>query len=176
MFVGRTAEMQSLAALFEVGSGSAFVIGPPGIGKTSLCEHGAERARRGGAFVAWGRAWEFGGAPPFFPWLRVFTTLSENVTAHRALGDVATRLRDGSEDGDARGRLLLFDAARAALVQAASVGTIVLILDDVHAADPGSLQLARYLQHSSRSTSPQRWARAAAHAGMGPPPNADGSR
>ena len=72
--LGRAAELartgralQDLAA----GRGSLlFLVGEPGIGKTRLGEEIAAEARARGALVAWGRSWDAGGAPAYWPWIR----------------------------------------------------------------------------------------------------------
>src|SRR5947207_13203071 len=73
--VGRAAELDELAvALGDAaeGRGGLFVLsGEPGIGKTVLADALAARARGEGALVVWGRCWEGGGAPAYWPWVQV---------------------------------------------------------------------------------------------------------
>ena len=58
------------------GRGSVwFVTGEPGIGKTRLVEEVAYRAVNAGVAVHWGRCWEAGGAPPYWPWIEVLRAL-----------------------------------------------------------------------------------------------------
>src|SRR5262249_14270296 len=47
--------------------GLVLVAGEPGIGKTRIVEEIAERRRRGGWEVLWGRCYEGGWAPPYTP-------------------------------------------------------------------------------------------------------------
>ena len=81
-FVGRDREMAELVAGLEDaagGRGRLFLIaGEPGIGKTWLAEHVAEHATSRGTRVVWGRCWEGGGAPPFWPWAQVIGALAED--------------------------------------------------------------------------------------------------
>src|SRR4051812_43127868 len=90
--VGRRAELETLAAALADARGGrggiVLLVGEPGIGKSRLLE---ELARIAGADVVWGRAWEAGGAPAYWPWTQVL----------RALGGTATsphvaRVRDES--------------------------------------------------------------------------------
>src|SRR3954470_732491 len=78
-FVGRERELAAMTEWLDVverGHGMvALVTGEPGIGKTRLLEHAAARASERGFAVAWGRAWEVGSAPPFWPWIEALRAL-----------------------------------------------------------------------------------------------------
>src|SRR5260370_11375999 len=69
---GRTAELDAISAgLDEVSRGHArafALVGEPGIGKTRLAAEVAQRAAALGFVPCWGRSWEAGGAPPYWPW------------------------------------------------------------------------------------------------------------
>lgn len=53
-----------------------LLVGEPGIGKTRLAAAFAEEAADGGALVTWGRAWEAGGAPAYWPWIEALRPLA----------------------------------------------------------------------------------------------------
>ena len=78
-FVGRARDLAELRAALDeavAGNGSlVLVAGEPGIGKTRLAEQVAAEAASRGVVALWGRAWEGGGAPPFWPWVQVFRQL-----------------------------------------------------------------------------------------------------
>jgi hypothetical protein len=82
-FVGRDREVAELVAGLEDaigGRGRLFLIaGEPGIGKTWLAEHLAEHATKRKARLLWGRCWEAGGAPPFWPWSQIIGDLAEGL-------------------------------------------------------------------------------------------------
>ena len=84
LFVGRDAELAELAAGLEdalSGRGRLFLIaGEPGIGKTRLAEQLAVHALGRGARVLWGRCWEGGGAPAYWPWTQLLRPLLEGRT------------------------------------------------------------------------------------------------
>jgi DNA-binding SARP family transcriptional activator/tetratricopeptide (TPR) repeat protein len=165
-FVGRTAELEDLEIALEgavMGRGSVCLIrGEPGIGKSRLADELAERARQVDAQVLWGRCWEAGGAPAYWPWVH---SLREHVrgVAPDALrdqlasggGEVAhliPELRDRLPDlpvlesPDSEGaRFRLFDATTAFLKRAAAERPVLLVLEDLHAADTPSLLLLQFL-------------------------------
>ena len=74
IFVGRTRELSQLEnALSDARAGRGRLVlldGEAGIGKSRLADELASRARNLGASVLWGRCWEAGGAPAFWPWVQ----------------------------------------------------------------------------------------------------------
>jgi predicted ATPase len=73
-FVGREREQGQLAAGLDAaleGLGSLYLlVGEPGIGKSRLADEVASIARAKGFRVLWGRCWEAGGAPAYWPWVQ----------------------------------------------------------------------------------------------------------
>jgi predicted ATPase len=61
-----------------LGGRGRFVLlaGEPGIGKSRLVSELAVEAREAGAAVLWGRCWEAGGAPAFWPWVQPLRALA----------------------------------------------------------------------------------------------------
>jgi tetratricopeptide (TPR) repeat protein len=173
MFVGRDREVAELVAGLEDaigGRGRLFLIaGEPGIGKTWLAEHIAEHATGRGTWVLWGRCWEGGGAPPFWPWAQLLGALAagyDDKTLAARLGGGAAQVaqlvpglaeRLGTSpvpaapapESDAA-RFYLFDAVTGLFRQAASVQPLLLILDDLHAADDPSRLLLEFLARELR--------------------------
>jgi hypothetical protein len=112
--------------------------GEPGIGKSRLAEQVAAEAGERGAAVAWGRCWEAGGAPAYWPWVQVFRALE----LEDPFTGTAPQLGQAAE-----ARFAVFDRAVAALRAAASKRPLALVLDDLHAADAPSLLLLLLLAH-----------------------------
>jgi tetratricopeptide (TPR) repeat protein len=164
--VGRDREIRTLLlALDDSVSGHGRLVligGDPGIGKTRLADELATAARNQGHQVLWGRAWEDAGAPPFWPWvqaLRSYLSITPTETIRRQVGhgavDIAQVLPEISRSiGDsepalvadpAAARFRLFDAMATFLITASQERPIVLVLDDLHAADAPSILLLRFL-------------------------------
>lgn len=140
MLVGRVRELlvvDEAIARALIGERAVLVItGEPGIGKSRLLTELATRATGRGAKVAWGRTAEVGATPAFWPWLQILHALE--AEDDRAPSIVSNR-------ADAASRLAAFDQVAAFIVRRAGVQPCVLVLDDVHAADPSSLQLLEYV-------------------------------
>jgi tetratricopeptide (TPR) repeat protein len=111
--------------------------GEPGIGKSRLAEHVSTDAEARGARLAWGRAWEAGGAPAYWPWIQLFQDLKLAVDPFGAPSDL--------EALAAEARFASFERAIRALRGAAARRPLVLVLDDLHAADAPSLLLCLLL-------------------------------
>lgn len=169
--IGRDTELeallQRLAALREGRGGLVLIEGEPGIGKTTLATEFAAQASAQGVDVEWGRAWEEGGAPPFWPWVQVLRGLLATEGEARlriCMGRAAPELfallpeltADASTEVDvdrARAHFRLFDAMAAFLRRASGRDPAadggrrprLFILDDLHAVDEASVQMLRFL-------------------------------
>src|SRR6185436_14684289 len=117
-------------------------------GKTRLADELAGSTAEHGVRVLWGRCWESGGAPAYWPWVQALrsyvaeidTTSLTNQVGHGAadlaqiLPEVRTRLgaaeSPASRDPEAA-RFQLFDSATTFLRNAAQRQPLVLILEDL---------------------------------------------
>jgi predicted ATPase len=164
-FVGRRSELQRLSArLAEAVAGRgglALVAGEPGIGKTRLVEEVAERAARSGATVLWGSCFEGGWAPPYVPFAEAIEALALAADPEELRADLGTgsplaqlvpALRKVLPDlaeavalqpDEERFRLL--DAAAQLFVARSDRAPLVLVLDDLHWADGGTVAMLRHL-------------------------------
>ncbi len=139
-----------------------LVSGEPGIGKTRLAEELAAYAAGQGAGVCWGHCREGAGAPAFWPWIHILraqfsTTDAADLRAQLGTGaeeivrlvpDLHERLRGVpavplADDEGARFRL--FDSVARFLRASAAGHALVLILEDLHWAQPASVELLRFL-------------------------------
>jgi len=82
-FVGRSREQAEICAGIDsaiAGRGCLFTLaGESGVGKSRLAQETASHARARGVRVVWGRCWEHGGAPPYWPWVQIMRGLSRSV-------------------------------------------------------------------------------------------------
>jgi tetratricopeptide (TPR) repeat protein len=136
-FFGREHELSRLAAALaraKQGQGALVVLsGEAGIGKSRLAKELEAQAREQGAAVAWGRCWEAGGAPAFWPWMQIFRTLGRDPFAEL------------EHAPDPNQRFVLFDAATRVLRDAGRETPRLLVLDDLHVADVPSLLLLLFV-------------------------------
>jgi eukaryotic-like serine/threonine-protein kinase len=172
-FVGREREFGELVAGLDdafAGRGRLFLLeGEPGIGKSRLAEELAARAKARGAAVLVGRCWEAGGAPAYWPWmqaLRAYVRESDTAALGAQLGagardlaQLVPELRQLFPDlpppstlEPEGARFRLFEAAAEFLRNAGEHRPLVLVLDDLHAADAPSLLLLRFLARELGST------------------------
>ena len=77
--LGRERELQLISrGLDEAAAGRGRLItlvGEPGIGKTRLADETAALASARNFAVFWGRCWEAGGAPAYWPWMDTLAQL-----------------------------------------------------------------------------------------------------
>jgi DNA-binding SARP family transcriptional activator len=166
VFVGRARELDQLVGALDdaiAGEGRLVLLaGEPGIGKSRLADELVFRARARGARVLVGRCWEAGGAPAYWPWiqsLRAYVRETEPKALRSQLGAGAPELAQllpelralfsGLPDPPAveseGARFRLFEAASSFLQCATLAQPLVLVLDDLHAADQPSLLLLQFL-------------------------------
>jgi hypothetical protein len=133
---GRTEPLAAAERAFEAavaGKGGVVVVtGEPGIGKSALARTLATQAEARGARIGFGRAWEVGGAPTFWPWSQALSELGL---------DLDEVLGSASSGGASTQRIVAFDRVVRAVCKA-DEAPVVVILDDLHAADVASAELA----------------------------------
>jgi DNA-binding SARP family transcriptional activator len=159
-FVGRARERTaidaSIASMLAGAGGAVLLEGEPGIGKTRLAEELARAAAAQDATVVWSRCYEGRGAPAFWTWTEVLEALAERIDRHElrsALGPDASdlaqiapeikELYDGLDPPVARdpeaARFRICQAVTATLRRLSLTRPIVIVIDDLHWADPATL-------------------------------------
>ncbi len=168
-WVDREEELVQLgAALSSVVAGSGRVVlvdGDMGVGKTRLAEQIIRLATRREARVAWGRASEEGASVPYTLWVQAIEALATEFPREavvEAAGEYSAELqrlvpslglsaasKDGGTEPDPdRARDRLFAGVAHFFGELARQHPIVLLLDDLQWADPGSAHLLRSLARS----------------------------
>ncbi|MGW6198436.1 helix-turn-helix transcriptional regulator [Kribbella sp. NPDC055110] len=137
--VGRRRELDALRRWLDAARAGAGRLvccaGDPGIGKTRLAQELAGTASAAGVAVAWGRCAEAEGAPGFWPWRQVLRDIG--IDADQVLTGRIASLEE---------RFRIFeDVAEAVCGVAAQQGGLLVVLDDIHWADDGSLLVLRHL-------------------------------
>jgi DNA-binding SARP family transcriptional activator len=140
-FVGRIAELAELERRLDdalAGRGAVVVVeGEPGIGKTRLAEELVRRARARGVQVLTGRCWEATAAPAYWPWSQALGRSEWSSIVSASSGEADTDPESA--------RFELFEAVVASLQTVARTRPILLVLDDMHAADAPSLLLLQFV-------------------------------
>jgi hypothetical protein len=170
IWLGREREVAELeAGLDELseGRGGLFLItGEPGIGKTRLSDEVGRSAGARGIPVHWGRAWEAGGAPSYWPLTQVLRSICRGLDDTALLGavgchgaelvelvpELGQRVPGLARAGElaTRDRFQLFDAVNT-FMHAVAATPHVIVLDDLHAADLPSVLLLQFLVRDSSS-------------------------
>ncbi|HKW21050.1 MAG TPA: AAA family ATPase, partial [Ktedonobacterales bacterium] len=171
--IGRQREMAQLQQRFaDAVAGQmtvALVSGEPGIGKTRLLDEVAARAHAAGARVLHGAATEAEGMPPYLPFLealghhiraappdelRAQTGANASILAS-LLPELHTRLGELHQTHalpPEQARLRLYEAIGALLAAIAQEQPLLLQLDDLHWADPATLDLLCYIAAQHRDS------------------------
>ena len=140
MLIGRNVELAGIAARLDAArsgrGGLLLVAGEAGVGKSSLATAAADAATSTGVPVRWGRCRETEGAPAYWPWSQVF--------AGEPRTDPALAPLWHGSDGMPGDRFRLFDAATRLLTEPGTAGPALVVLDDLHRADEGSLALLSF--------------------------------
>jgi DNA-binding NarL/FixJ family response regulator len=156
VMVGRDRELARVTGLLDdalAGRGRLVLCtGEAGIGKTRLAEELAAAATARGVAVAWARAADRGGSPPYGLWRLV---LAEAAVGSGSAADpwpAAFGAADLGAESSVAQRFALFAEVRGRLAQAASRSGLVLVLDDLQWADEASAVLLIEVVRQLRGT------------------------
>jgi DNA-binding SARP family transcriptional activator/tetratricopeptide (TPR) repeat protein len=173
-FVGRDRELERLRVAADdalAGRGKlVMLVGEPGIGKTQTAIELSRYAVGRGALVLWGRCYEREGAPSYWPWvqaIRAYVAVCDQDRLRAELGgraatlaELVPELRERfpelepppvlADEKQARFRLL--DSLTSFLKRIADHQPLVLVVDDLHAADAGSLMVLEFVAQEVAGT------------------------
>ncbi|MFE6962338.1 ATP-binding protein [Streptomyces sp. NPDC057696] len=140
-----------------------LICGEAGLGKTRLVSEAARRALGEGSAVLWGAGHDAEGHTPFGAFVEALDGwLADRPPAERARAGVeypelASLLPSlgqaggGAERSPEEERERLFRAAAGLLGDLAETAPVLVVLDDLHAADAGSFQLLGHLARRART-------------------------
>ena len=175
-FVGRECELAQLSGALDqavTGHGRMFLVsGEPGIGKTRLADEFFARAQARDIRVIWGRCWEGGGAPTYWPIIQIIRACAERpdfAQLAEALGPGVEQVaalapeivrpapihgeRAGLQRLDPeRARFRLFDAVATLVKSVAQREPLIIVIDDLHDADLAALQMVCFLAHALKDS------------------------
>jgi len=169
IFIGRENELKQLQNAFNgsmSGQGAlTMVVGEPGIGKTALCEQLSTYVTLRGGKTLWGHCYQEGSLS--FPYL-AFIEAMRSYVLDREPDDLKKELGSGATDvarivseireklhveprqsqNPEEDRYRLMQAVTSFLTNAASVKPMLVILEDLHDADKGTLELLSYVSRN----------------------------
>lgn len=146
-----------------------LLTGEAGVGKTRLVGEAARRAASAGTAVLWGAGHDAEGHTPYGVFAEALDGwLAEHDTAQRArvggeYPELAAflpalgRVRADAERSPEEERDRLFRATAGLLDELASAQPVLIVLDDLHAADEGSFQLLSHLARRAAETGGPRF-------------------
>jgi DNA-binding CsgD family transcriptional regulator len=142
--VGRMREQvflrEELAATFSSHGRLVLLGGEAGIGKTTLGRDLAREAATRGAWVLTGHCYDLTNTPPYGPWLDLVATYPRDSALPTPpsvfAGGILERVTD---------QAALFADVRRFFSELSADRPILVLLEDLHWADPASLDLLRYV-------------------------------
>jgi predicted ATPase len=144
LLVGRTLEQiflrEELAAVLGGRGRLVLLDGEAGIGKSTLARDLASEAAARGVHVLTGACYDLTNTPPYGPWLDLFDACAHDhnlPSPPAAFGD--GRLERVTDQA------ALFAEVREFFAELAATRPALLLLEDLHWADPASLELLRHL-------------------------------
>lgn len=137
-FIGRSKSLARLRATRAPDSEQrvALVVGPAGIGKTTLLQMFRSEALAVGCVVGWGVAGEWEGTPGLWPWFEAFSIIDPDQSVISAGNNPAPRSPDMAE---------MFRSIAGWLSDKGSKRDLAIVVEDLHEAEPTSVALFAYL-------------------------------
>jgi len=169
VFVGREQELKQLQSAFNgamSGQGAlVMVVGEPGIGKTAICEHLSTFVNLRGGRTLWGHCYEEGSLTlpylAFIEAMRSYVHDRDPEELKKELGSGAThvarivsevreiiKVEPHQTENPEEDRYHLMQSVSDFLTKAASVKPILIVLEDLHDADKGTMEMLSYVSRN----------------------------
>jgi predicted ATPase len=152
LLAGRERELRVLRdhlAASVAGRGSLMLIGgEAGIGKTALAETICREAAAAGALALTGHCYDLTETPPYGPWTDLFARYRPTDD----LPPLPDAFGERGTIGAVASEAALFQQVQDFLAAVTARQPLVVLLDDLHWADPASLDLLRFIARHADSS------------------------
>ncbi len=138
---------EKLDAAREGKGGLVLIGGEAGVGKTTLAEASLHAAAARGFTVLEGHCFDLAETPPYGPWVDLFLHLRDAA----AIPPLPDAFAQRGTVGAVSGQMALFAQVEDFLTALAKAQPVAVLLDDLHWADPASLDLLRFFARSVAS-------------------------
>lgn len=142
---------RALAAAGPDAQAMLLFVGEPGIGKSRLLDHLAQRAAAAGRRVLRGRCYEAEMVRPYGVWIDALREVAVDDAPSALRGGVAPLLGSGVAVAVEAGREQLFESAAALVDALAATRPLVIVLDDLQWLDEASAALLHTLARDAHA-------------------------
>ncbi len=150
IFVGREEELSVMKKMLDEvkkgDSGSLFIVGEPGIGKTRLVTEFGKRAREKGFTIVTGKAY-FENTEPFLPFKDAFSGLDTPEGELKLYSVPLGPKADSKETFYSERKVAFFDTAQV-IKEISQEKPLIVFIDDLQWADGSTLKLLHYLSEN----------------------------
>lgn len=152
-FVGRSDEHTFLVRQLTEPTSATFVVAPAGMGKSRLLREATDRVESGVALT--GMSWQGSTATSYFPWIQIASSAARIVNPFSSeydgpAQDLGPLFPSSEREARFDDRQLAQDLLGIGIVHyleaiAKEVPSLAVIIEDAHAADPDSIDLATWV-------------------------------
>ena len=147
---GRASEIETARRFVAEGSGVLLIVGEAGLGKTRLAAECVKSAIEAGAIALVGLGLDQDSGVPYAPFADAWARHRRTTAVVSADTDpfMSFAPSGGSAQED---RLRLFQSVERSVQALGEYGPVLLVIEDLHQADPSSLHLFHHLARATRT-------------------------